>query len=156
MSFPRSLLPLALALALLAGCGKQAAPEPTPTPTPSPTAAPTPEPTPTPEIVLAMATASANATKDAPEVTDPATWDEAGKALMEQLEQQFAADGMTLDAQEGFPYLLAVNRAASTVTVYAADAANRDIDRLADLPHHADRDGVQQGAGEAAGRPADL
>lgn len=125
MCFPRSLLPLALALALLAGCGKQAAPEPTPTPTPSPTAAPTPEPTPTPEIVLAMATASANATKDAPEVTDPATWDEAGKALMEQLEQQFAADGMTLDAQEGFPYLLAVNRAASTVTVYAADAGNR-------------------------------
>ena len=44
---------------------------------------------------------------------------------MEQLEQQFAADGMTLDAQEGFPYLLAVNRAASTVTVYAADAGNR-------------------------------
>lgn len=125
MCFPRSLLPLALALALLAGCGKQAAPEPTPTPTPSPTAAPTPEPTPTPEIELAMAAASANATKDAPEVTDPATWDEAGKALMEQLEQQFAADGMTLDAQEGFPYLLAVNRAASTVTVYAADAGNR-------------------------------
>ena len=132
MSFPRSLLPLALALALLAGCGKQAAPEPTPTPTPSPTAAPTPEPTPAmseeeQRIAEVMATASANATKDAPVVTDPATWNERGKALMDRLssDEFFVSEGIDVTEKEGFPYLIAVNRSASTVTVYTLDEEGR-------------------------------
>ena len=124
MTIVRRILPLMLAVTLLAGCSKKAK-EPEPTPTPVPTVAPTPEPTATPESALVMAAASSNATKDAPEVTDPTTWDEAGKALMEQLAEQFADAGMTLDAQEGYPYLLAVNRAASTVTVYTTDEENR-------------------------------
>ena len=36
-------------------------------------------------IADATSTASANCTKDAPQVVDPALWDERGKALMEQL-----------------------------------------------------------------------
>ena len=127
MQLFRRFLPL-LAAALLAGCAVLT-PAPQPTPTPSPTPAPTPSPTPaptaTPESALVLATASTNATKDPPQVTDPSTWDDAGKALMERLEQQFASAGMTLTAQQGYPYLLAVNRAASTVTVYTTDADGR-------------------------------
>ena len=119
MQLFRRFLPL-LAAALLAGCAVLT-PAPQPTPTPSPTPAPTPSPTPaptaTPESALVLATASTNATKAPPQVTDPSTWDDAGKALMERLEQQFADAGMTLTAQQGYPYMLAVNRAASTVTV---------------------------------------
>ena len=127
----RRMIPLVLAAMLLAACkAKDELPQTTPTPTPeaaamSAAATPEPTPTPTPAIVEAMAVASANATKDAPEVTDPTTWNEAGKALMEQLAADNAANGMTLDAQEGYPYLLAVNRAASTVTVYTTDEENR-------------------------------
>lgn len=121
MSMIRRFLPLVLAVAVLAGCsGKEKEPEATPIP--ETTAAPTPEPTATPESARVMATASVNATKDAPQVTDPTTWNEAGRELMERLEAEFAQDyGMTLDAQDGFPYMLAVNRAASTVTVYTTD-----------------------------------
>ena len=42
-----------------------------------------------------------------------------------RLAEENAANGMTLDAQDGFPYLIAVNRAASTVTVYTTDEDNR-------------------------------
>lgn len=126
MTIIRRILPLVLAVTMLAGCSKkEKEPEVTPTPVPTATATPTPAPTETPESALVMATASSNATKDAPEVTDPSTWDEAGKTLMESLESQYAGDGMTLDAQDGYPYLLAVNRAASTVTVYTTDEENR-------------------------------
>ena len=121
MSMIRRFLPLVLAAAVLAGCsGKEKEPEATPIP--ETTAAPAPEPTATPESARVLATASVNATKDAPQVTDPTTWNEAGRELMERLEAEFAQDyGMTLDAQDGFPYMLAVNRAASTVTVYTTD-----------------------------------
>ena len=126
MTILRRLLPFVLAVTMLAGCGKKdELPAATPTPAPTATAAPTPAPTETPESALAMATASSNATKDAPQVTDPTTWNEAGKALMERLAEENAANGMTLDAQDGFPYLIAVNRAASTVTVYTTDEDNR-------------------------------
>ena len=126
MTILRRLLPFVLAVTMLAGCGKKdELPAATPTPAPTATAAPTPAPTETPESALAMATASSNATKDAPQVTDPTTWNEEGKALMERLAEENAANGMTLDAQDGFPYLIAVNRAASTVTVYTTDEDNR-------------------------------
>ncbi|WP_294804046.1 L,D-transpeptidase [uncultured Gemmiger sp.] len=128
------LLPLALALTVLTACHREpsamkpgdlpqysasSAAEPTPTPEPSPE--PTPTPTPEPTVAPAMAAATANATKDAPQITDPATWNDAGRTTMEALAAQYAAAGMTLDEQEGFPYFLAVNRDAGTVTVYTLD-----------------------------------
>ena len=125
MSIVRRFLPLVLAVTMLAACGKRdTLPEATATPAPTEVPA-TPEPTATPETSPAMATATSNATKDAPQVTDPSTWDEAGKTLMESLAEQYAGEGMTLDAADGFPYLVAVNRAASTVTVYTTDEENR-------------------------------
>lgn len=91
-------------------------------------AEPTPEPTPAmseeeQRIAEVMATASANATKDAPVVTDPATWNERGKALMDRLssDEFFVSEGIDVTEKEGFPYLIAVNRSASTVTVYTLD-----------------------------------
>ena len=76
-------------------------------------------------IADATATASANCTKDAPQVTDPSTWNDAGKTIMEALEKQYAPYGMTLQAKEGTPYFLAVNRDANVVTVYTADEDGR-------------------------------
>ena len=76
-------------------------------------------------IADATATASANCTKDAPQVTDPSTWNDAGKTIMEELEKQYAPYGMTLQAKEGTPYFLAVNRDANVVTVYTADEDGR-------------------------------
>lgn len=83
------------------------------------------ETTQTPEDAQAMATTVSNATKDAPQVTDPTTWNEAGKATMEKLEKQYASYGMSLKAREGTPYFLAVNRDANVVTVYTADDEGR-------------------------------
>lgn len=44
---------------------------------------------------------------------------------MEALEKQYAPYGMTLQAKEGTPYFLAVNRDANVVTVYTADEDGR-------------------------------
>lgn len=95
-------------------------------------AEPTPEPTPAmseeeQRIAEVMATASANATKDAPVVTDPATWNERGKALMDRLssDEFFVSEGIDVTEKEGFPYLIAVNRSASTVTVYTLNEEGR-------------------------------
>ena len=95
-------------------------------------AEPTPEPTPAmseeeQRIAEVMAAASANATKDAPVVTDPATWNERGKALMDRLssDEFFVSEGIDVTEKEGFPYLIAVNRSASTVTVYTLDEEGR-------------------------------
>ena len=93
------LLPLALALTVLTACHRapsamkpgdlpqysaSSAAEPTPTPEPSPEPTPTPTPTPEPTVAPAMAAATANDTKDAPQITDPATWNrrryDAGRA----------------------------------------------------------------------------
>ncbi len=67
-------------------------------------------------IADATATASANCTKDAPQVVDPALWDERGKALMEQLaaDEFYQSEGLKYSAKDGCPYMIAVNRAAST------------------------------------------
>ena len=111
---------LLLLLTLLTGCMARhaapvaVAPSPAPTappaasPPPEPSPEPTPTPTPEPTVAPAMAAATANATKDAPQITDPATWNDAGRTTMEALAAQYAAAGMTLDEQEGFPYFLAV------------------------------------------------
>lgn len=78
-------------------------------------------------LAQAMAVASTNCTKDAPQVTDPSTWNEAGKALMDRLssDEFFVSEGINVNEKEGFPYLIAVNRAASTVTVYTLDEEGR-------------------------------
>ena len=89
---------------LLAGCGGNAAQSPAasaaPTAAPA-TPEPTAEPTPTPD----------------PE----AVWAQAGKDTMAWLQSQPGFEGLDLTVQEGFPYFLAVNRDANTVTVYTAD-----------------------------------
>lgn len=99
-----------------------------------------------------MATMQDNCTKDAAHPTDPATWNEAGKALMDRLEADpyYHQYGFTasveeisaahtarrqsisawqeadfVDTPDVYPYFIAVNRAASTVTVYTADEEGR-------------------------------
>ena len=62
---------------------------------------------------------------DAPQIKDPTTWDDNAAKTLAGLETQFAAYGLTLDAKEGFPYLLAVNNAGGVVTVYAVDSATK-------------------------------
>ncbi|MCI8443539.1 MAG: L,D-transpeptidase [Provencibacterium sp.] len=71
----------------------------------------------------ALLLAEQNCTGEMPGLTDPATWEAAGRELMERLaaDPTYAEMGMTLSAREGFPYLIAVNRAAGTVTVFKAD-----------------------------------
>ena len=127
MSILRRILPLLLAVTLLCSCVKMpnAAPDPTPAPTAQPTAAPeaTPTPSPEPTMVPAMASATNNATKDAPDVKDPTTWDNNAAEVLNSLVEKFGSWGLTLDAKEGYPYLLAVNNASSVVTVYTVDAA---------------------------------
>lgn len=68
----------------------------------------------------------ASAASAQPENPTPApdpqlAWNEAGKAVIESIGAQI--EGFSPAVQEGFPYLLAVNRAACTVTVYTADDA---------------------------------
>ena len=92
-------------------------------------ATPTPEPTPDPaEERIAQVTERniANATKDAPEVKDPDTWQQNAVALLEGLQADPEYSDLDLTVREDFPYLIAVNRAASVVTVYAADGDGDD------------------------------
>ena len=96
---------LALGAKVLLGRGAAAPAEPSSAPvsTPAPTPTPSPEPTPDPQALL----------------------DEDGKAFMAWLTQQPGFTDLDLTVQEKYPYLLAVNRAASTVTVYTADEEGR-------------------------------
>lgn len=75
----------------------------------------------------ATALASANTTGTAPVVTDPDTWNAKGKELMDRLcaDEFYISEGINVSEKEGFPYLIAVNRAASTVTVYTLDEEGR-------------------------------
>ena len=133
MTIMRRMMPVLLAVLLLCACGQKA--EETISEVEQEVKQgmeevvedlePTPEPTATPEEAQALATAVSNATKDAPQVTDPSTWNEAGKRIMEKLEKQYAAQGMSLQAREGAPYMLAVNRDANVVTVYTPDEEGR-------------------------------
>ena len=123
MSILRRIFPLLLTAALLCACvqmpnaPQDVLPAPTPQPTAAPAATPETSPTPTPEptVAPAMATATSNATKDAPQIKDPTTWDDNAAKTLAGLETQFAAYGLTLDAKEGCPYLLAVNNAVGGV-----------------------------------------
>ena len=60
-------------------------------------------------------------------VTDPDTWNAKGKELMDRLcaDEFYISEGINVSEKEGFPYLIAVNRAASTVTVYTLDEEGR-------------------------------
>ena len=99
---------LALGCCLFAGCqapsqGAGPAPSAAPSPTATPQPTPTPEPTPDPQQVLAQA----------------------GADTMAWLTTQPGFEDLDLTVQEGYPYFLAVNRAANTVTVYTADQEGR-------------------------------
>ena len=126
MTIVRRILPVLLAAVLLSACGetKDVLPEieqevKQEVETVLEEVEPTPEPTQTPEEAKTMASTASNATKDAPQITDPSTWNDAGKTIMEALEKQYAPYGMTLQSKEGTPYFLAVNRDANVVTVAA-------------------------------------
>ena len=116
---------------LLTGCTAQPATEIATPETATPETA-TPE-TATPEsaepdpLEAVLATCTDNATGEKPQVTDPAGWNEAGREIIDGLaaDPVYAGRGFTGAVREGYPYLLAVNRAASTVTVYTADEDNR-------------------------------
>ena len=127
MTIVRRILPVLLAVLLLCACGQGADKDVVSeveqeveqeVETVVEEIEPTPEPTQTPEEAKAMASTASNATKDAPQITDPSTWNESGKTIMEALETKYASYGMTLQAKEGKPYFLAVNRDANVVTVY--------------------------------------
>lgn len=116
---------------LLTGCTAQPATEMATPETATPETA-TPE-TATPEsaepdpLEAVLATCTDNATGEKPQVTDPAGWNEAGREIIDGLaaDPVYAGQGFTGAVREEYPYLLAVNRAASTVTVYTADEENR-------------------------------
>lgn len=108
----KRILLIALSLCLLlAGCGAPASSAPAPTEGPAQQAGlpffskETPAPTATPD----------------PE----AQWAAAGVQLMDGLAGQPGFEGFDAQVQAGFDYLLAVNRAASCVTVYTADETGR-------------------------------
>ena len=134
MTIVRRILPVLLAVLLLCACGQGADKDVVSeveqeveqeVETVVEEIEPTPEPTQTPEEAKAMASTASNATKDAPQITDPSTWNESGKKIMEALETKYAPYGMTLQAKEDKPYFLAVNRDANVVTVYTADEDGR-------------------------------
>ena len=87
-------------------------------------ATPTPAPTPDPaaeRIAAVTARNGENATLNPTEATDPDTWQQSAVAILEGLQADPAYAGFDLTVQEGYPYLLAVNREAGVVTVYASD-----------------------------------
>ena len=121
---------------LLTGCAAQSAPEmatpetatpETATPETATPATATPESAEPDPLQAVLATCADNATGEKPQVTDPAGWNEAGREIIDGLaaDPVYAGRGFTGAVREGYPYLLAVNRAASTVTVYTADEENR-------------------------------
>lgn len=71
--------------------------------------------------------AEVNCTNAQPSVTDPACWQQQAVEILEGLEKDSYYQNLGLDLSyvDSYPYLLAVNRAASTVTVYGVDDQNR-------------------------------
>ncbi|WP_294496863.1 L,D-transpeptidase [uncultured Gemmiger sp.] len=85
-----------------------------------------PDPTPTPDpaaerIAQVMARNGENATLNPAEVKDPDTWSANAVEILEGLQADPEYEDLDLTVQDGFPYLLAVNREAGVVTVYASD-----------------------------------
>ncbi len=110
MSILRRIFPLLLTVALLCACVQMpnAPQDVLPAPTPQSTAAPPPRRRQAPcrrraDSGPAMATATSNATKNAPQIKDPTTWDDNAAETLAGLETQFAAYGLALDAKEGCP-----------------------------------------------------
>lgn len=71
--------------------------------------------------------AEQNCTNTQPDVTDPSLWQQNALEILGQIENDpyYQNFGVSLDYVESFPYLIAVNRAASTVTIYSADDDGR-------------------------------
>ena len=119
---------VALGVWAAAGGKGEESPLPQETAAPAPTQEPTPEPEPTlspEELYYQEVTqrAEANATNTQPTVVDPALWEKKALETLTALEENpyYQNFGIDLTAKEGYPYFLAVNRAASTVTVYTVD-----------------------------------
>ena len=84
----------------------------------TPAADPTPDPA-QERIAQVTARNGENATLNATQATDPDTWNASALTILEGLQTQYP--DLDLTVQEDFPYLLAVNREAGVVTVYASD-----------------------------------
>ena len=121
---------------LLTGCAAQSAPEmatpetatpETATPETATPATATPESAEPDPLQAVLATCADNATGEKPQVTDPTGWNEAGRDIIDELaaDPVYAGLGFTGAVREGCPYLLAVNRAASTVTVLPSSSRYR-------------------------------
>ncbi len=67
--------------------------------------------------------ATVNATKNQPQIEEYSLWQTKALEILNGLvsDPYYASCGFSLTVQQGYPYLLAVNRAASTVTVYTVD-----------------------------------
>lgn len=115
-------------VAAAAGKNPNSVPQPTPQATPGdtePTAAPLTEAE--LRIQAAVEKLGDRCTGTAPQVTDPATWNDAGKALIDRLmaDPYYVEHDLNVKVKNGCPYMLAVNRAGSTVTVLTADSEGR-------------------------------
>ena len=71
--------------------------------------------------------AEENCTNTQPVVTDPALWQKQADQILETLENDpyYQNFGIDLNYMDDYPYLLAVNRVASTVTVYTVGEDER-------------------------------
>ena len=71
--------------------------------------------------------AEENCTNTQPVVTDPALWQKQADQILETLENDpyYQNFGIDLNYMDNYPYLLAVNREASTITVYAVGEDER-------------------------------
>lgn len=114
--------------AAAAGSNPNSIPQQTPEPPPE-GAEPTAEPLTEEQLRIQAAVEKLGdrCTGAAPQVTDPATWNDAGKALIDRLtaDPYYVEHDLNVKVKNGCPYMLAVNRAASTVTVLAADSEGR-------------------------------
>ena len=99
-------------------------------PEPEEESEPEPEPDPVQEaearIEAVRETMGGRCTGNEPQIKDPATWNDEGQALYEKLMNDpylVNTCGLQMDEKDGYPYLLAVNRIANTVTVLTLDDA---------------------------------
>ena len=123
---------------LFMGDGSQSSADEPPSSVPADAVAPasstSPEPEPEPDpvreaeerIEAVKESLGDRCTGNEPQIKDPATWNDEGQALYEKLMSDpylVNTCGLQMDEKEGYPYLLAVNRIANTVTVLTVDDA---------------------------------